>query len=631
MAGVFSKGKKRKLEDEGRVFQDSWEHDFFFIPAKKEGSAMCLLCRDVVQGYKRFNLNRHYKTVHSNFDNKYPKDSKLREQKLKTLKMSIVSEQKMMSATVSENKLITKASYEVAEILARKMKPFTDAEIFKECFLVVCDTLFSKFPNAKQIKSDIQKLQLSDSTCVRRVNEISVDMLLCTLDEIRECDYFSLALDSSTDISSTSQLLLFVKYRNKVGIIKEEFLTVIPMTGQTRGIDFFEAVKSFFDKYKIDLNKLLSVCTDGCPSMVGCHAGFISLLKKHLNRDQLLTYHCILHQENLAAKFDETFKSVMKKVINIVNFIRSHELNHRQFIEFLKELNSQYDDVIYHSEVRWLSKGRVLERFFNLRHEIKLFLSERDKEYPELEISSWWLKVGFMADITGILNDVQIKMQGRNKVITQLTSAIFSLEEKLKIYTEEFSNNDLTSFPCFHHLIQEDSEEEINLQPFIELLTVLRHDFSTRFNDFRKFRSPFRLVENPWSITTADVTGLSIFGPEIRNLKNELIDLQQDSELEGIFQEKRKTNSILEFWNTVPEKQFENLVSCAYKILCLFGSTYICEMTFSKIKFIKGKHRSRLTNVNLENLLRICVANQPARIDKIVEESSRVRSSTSQQ
>ncbi|XP_069678743.1 uncharacterized protein [Periplaneta americana] len=32
---------------------------------------------------------------------------------------------------------------------------------------------------------------------------------------------------------------------------------------------------------------------------------------------------------------------------------------------------------------------------------------------------------------------------------------------------------------------------------------------------------------------TADVTGLSIFGPEIRNLKNELIGLQQDSELEA--------------------------------------------------------------------------------------------------
>ena len=65
---------------------------------------------------------------------------------------------------------------------------------------------------------------------------------------------------------------------------------------------------------------------------------------------------------------------------------------------------------------------------------------------------------------------------------------------------------------------------------------------------------------------------MSIFGPEIRNLKNELIDLQQDSELEGIFQEKRKTNSVLEFWNTVPEKQFENLLSFAYKNFVFFES-----------------------------------------------------------
>ncbi|PSN39204.1 hypothetical protein C0J52_17879 [Blattella germanica] len=40
MAGVFSKGTKRKREDEGRVFQDTWEHDYFFIPAKKEDSAI---------------------------------------------------------------------------------------------------------------------------------------------------------------------------------------------------------------------------------------------------------------------------------------------------------------------------------------------------------------------------------------------------------------------------------------------------------------------------------------------------------------------------------------------------------------------------------------------------------------
>jgi hypothetical protein len=30
MAGVYSKDRKRKLEDENRAFQAEWEGDFFF-------------------------------------------------------------------------------------------------------------------------------------------------------------------------------------------------------------------------------------------------------------------------------------------------------------------------------------------------------------------------------------------------------------------------------------------------------------------------------------------------------------------------------------------------------------------------------------------------------------------------
>lgn len=82
-------------------------------------------------------------------------------------------------------------------------------------FLAVCNILFSSFKNGKQITIEANKLQLSHSTCVSTVEEISEGTLSCVLDELRECDCFSLALDSSTDISSTSQLLLIVKYHNK--------------------------------------------------------------------------------------------------------------------------------------------------------------------------------------------------------------------------------------------------------------------------------------------------------------------------------------------------------------------------------------------------------------------------------
>ncbi|KAJ9592358.1 hypothetical protein L9F63_015964, partial [Diploptera punctata] len=123
------------FEGEGKI-KESLE-EFSYILKYVVHEFYTLHC-DLLSPVDSYKFERHYKTVHSNFECKYPKDSKLRAEKLKTLKMSIVSERKMMLDTV---------------------------KIFKECFLVVCDTLFSKFPNAKQIKSDIEKLQLSDSTC----------------------------------------------------------------------------------------------------------------------------------------------------------------------------------------------------------------------------------------------------------------------------------------------------------------------------------------------------------------------------------------------------------------------------------------------------------------------------------
>ena len=37
----------------------------------------------------------------------------------------------------------------------------------------------------------------------------------------------------------------------------------------------------------------------------------------------------------------------------------------------------EYEDVIHHSEDRWLSRRRILERFFELREEIGLTCKER--------------------------------------------------------------------------------------------------------------------------------------------------------------------------------------------------------------------------------------------------------------
>ena len=79
---------------------------------------------------------------------------------------------------------------------------------------------------------------------------------------------------------------------------------------------------------------------------------------------------------------------VMKPVVSVVNFIRSHALNHRQFRDFLKEID-EFVDLTYYTAVRWLSFGKILLHLFELRLEMDLFLTEKNKPTPLLSECEW--------------------------------------------------------------------------------------------------------------------------------------------------------------------------------------------------------------------------------------------------
>jgi hypothetical protein len=57
--------------------------------------------------------------------------------------------------------------------------------------------------------------------------------------------------------------------------------------------------------------------------------------------------------------------------------------------------------------VRWLSRGKVLERCFTLRLEITTFLQQNDKfnKFDGLENNNWWCLLAYMCDITEKLNE----------------------------------------------------------------------------------------------------------------------------------------------------------------------------------------------------------------------------------
>jgi len=87
------------------------------------------------------------------------------------------------------------------------------------------------------------------------------------------------------------------------------------------------------------------------------------------------------------------------------------------------------------------SKGKVLERFFPLRKEMKLFIHDQKAEFPEINTLEFRYKLKFFADVTQSLNILQTNLQRENKLIPHMASKIFAFQEKFKMYIEEVSDN----------------------------------------------------------------------------------------------------------------------------------------------------------------------------------------------
>ena len=117
---------------------------------------------------------------------------------------------------------------------------------------------------------------------------------------------------------------------------------------------------------------------------------------------------------------------VLKTVCKTVNFIRSRGLYHRQFAQLLQDVDSEFEGLPYYTEVRWLSCHNVLKRFYLLLEEIILFLEMKGEDVFLFKDLSWVQDLAFLVDITGHLNDLNIKLQGRDQLITHMFDTLAS-------------------------------------------------------------------------------------------------------------------------------------------------------------------------------------------------------------
>ncbi|KAJ0171369.1 hypothetical protein K1T71_012919 [Dendrolimus kikuchii] len=379
---------------------------------------------------------------------------------------------------------------------------------------------------------------------------------------------FSIALDESTDLSDTAQLAIFIRGVDKKFTVTEELLALQPLKGPTTGEDIFIEVQKVFTRFGLPWSKLIAVCTDGAPSMVGLRKGFIGILNEkatelNVQKDNLLVLHCITHQQNLCSK-SIRLQNVMNVVVKTINFIRSRGLNHRQFKTFLDEISAEYNDVTYYCEVRWLSKGKMLKRFNELRNEIADFMKIKDKPLSELSDPKWICDLAFLVDLTGYLNDLNLKLQKQGKLVNDLYKYLKAFQIKLRLWESQMLPGNS------YHFNTLSAYENIAYAQYAEELKLLSEQFSKRFSDFK-------------------------------NMEDCYIDRDSRKLLKSKFED-------VELCTKYLEDNFPQLRKFARRLMCVFGNTYKCVQFFSLMKVNKSTHRTRLTNDNLENSLRLCVS-----------------------
>ena len=103
---------------------------------------------------------------------------------------------------------------------------------------------------------------------------------------------------------------------------------------------------------------------------------------------------------------------MLKEVIETVNYIKARPLKSRFFTKLCEEMEANYENLLLHTEARWLSHGKALSRVYELKEEMLAFFSlERQEEfYNLLCYDSWKSKLAYLVDIFDHLNKTNFNM-----------------------------------------------------------------------------------------------------------------------------------------------------------------------------------------------------------------------------
>ena len=125
------------------------------------------------------------------------------------------------------------------------------------------------------------------------------------------------------------------------------------------------------------------------------------------------------------------------------------------------------------------------------------------------------------------------------------------------------------------------------MRQYKDKITGLLSEFEKRFQVFSELETEFTVFRSPFTVKASDVPS---------DMQLEIIDLQCDVELKDKF-----ASLGLETFSQHLLPDYPKLTALAAKVLCMFGTTYLCEQVFS----VMNINKTKLTHKHLTDILKL--------------------------
>ena len=124
---------------------------------------MCSICYQTVGATKEYNLKRHSENLQKSSMLLFDEDH--RKRKLNSLISALKTQKFFSKNSDSENKVVSRVSFKISELIAKRIKPFQDGDYIKDANAIFCKNV------CPEKETTLKNVSLSRHNVTRRIEK----------------------------------------------------------------------------------------------------------------------------------------------------------------------------------------------------------------------------------------------------------------------------------------------------------------------------------------------------------------------------------------------------------------------------------------------------------------------------